>query len=342
MHGGVALVNMQLKHEITPENLKIIEIKQIALDKDKFGALVFDRAYPALDRLRKTLVEFQELNYTELLTREEVKAVDSYRDNLLKYVRRIHALDPATDAGFNINLKQNLENEIENFCRSTTQQLRTNLVFLRQESALGSEDKQALAEQQKAATLARKQAEEILNQLQSRLETLNEREKELENKSGKVGALALAIHFTKETTRYQNIANKWFLAIAVSYVVIITFILGVAYHYSFGGGDWNSITWQQGAGKLVLFATFWYGLSFIIRNYNVSSHLAAVNRHRAAVAGTLEDFLGSNPTATGEMLQNGTEAMFKQAPIGYITRAEKESTSPLLEVVNKFLAAKTD
>ena len=37
---------MKLTYEIIPDNLKIIEIKQIALDKDKFGVLTFDKAYP--------------------------------------------------------------------------------------------------------------------------------------------------------------------------------------------------------------------------------------------------------------------------------------------------------
>lgn len=334
---------MNLKYEIKPENLKVLEIEQIALDKDKFGALTFDRSYPLLHELRKTLVEFEELGFRDLLTADEISDVDNFREKLLNYVVRIHDLNPATDATFNINVRDNLENEIENFYRSTTKHLRGNLVYLRQEAARKSQDQQSLAEEQKAATHARKQAEDTLAQLQQKLEDLNKREKELESTSGKIGAKALGIHFNTETKLYQGRADRWFIGVVISYIVLLLFILGIAAYYTWWHvGGWAGLTWQEGAAKLALFAVLWYAVSFIIRNHNVSSHLAAVNRHRAAVARTLEDFLASNPSATGEMLQNGTDAMFKHTAIGFITKAEKDSGNPLLEIVNKIANPKAD
>ncbi|TSD05294.1 MAG: hypothetical protein Greene07147_615 [Parcubacteria group bacterium Greene0714_7] len=334
---------MNLKYEIKPENLKVLEIKQITLNKDKFGALTFDKAYPKLHEIRKMLVEFEELGYVDLLTSDEVNEVNSLKSQLLHYVQRVNDLNPETDATFNINVRDSLENEIDNFCKGATKQLRANLVFLRQEAARKSTDQQSLAEEQKAATQARKQTEETLNLLQQKLEKLNEREQQLETTSGKVGAKALAIHFNTETILYQGRADGWFKAVVISYLLLVVLTLGiVAYYTWWHQGGWAALTWQEGTAKLALLAVSWYAVSFFIRSYNVNSHLAAVNRHRTAVAGTLEDFLASNPSATGEMLQNGTDAMFKHAAIGFITKAEKDSGNPLLEIVNKITNPKPD
>ncbi len=334
---------MQLQYEIKPENLKVLEIKQVALNKDKFGALTFDRAYPQLHELRKMIVEFEELGYHEFLTTDEVNDVDNYRKNLLGYVQRINDLNPETDASFNKNVRDGLENEIENFYRSTTKNLRSNLVYLRQEAARKSQDQQLLAEEQKAAMQARKQAEETLSQLQQKLEELNKREQELESTSGRVGTKALGIHFGEEAVQYQKKADWWFEGAKGAYVVLILCVLIIAVYYTFfKDGGWTSLVWQEGVAKLALFAVLWYALSFIVRSYNVNSHLAAVNRHRAAVARTLEDFLASSPTTTGEMLQNGTDAMFKHSAVGFITKAEKDSGNPLLEIVNKIAGSKSE
>ena len=94
----------------------------------------------------------------------------------------------------------------------------------------------------------------------------------------------------------------------------------------------------------MIIAALWYRLSFIVKNYNVNSHLAAVNRHRAAVARTLEDFIVAeqqqeNPRLS-EILQNATEAMFKHAPIGFVSKTEKESSAPVLQIVNDLIGIK--
>ena len=330
---------MNLKYEIKPENLKVLEIKQIALNKDKFGALTFDKAYPKLHEIRRTLTEFEELDYTDLLTTDEINEINSLKEKLLKYVRRINDLNPETDATFNIHVRDNLENEVDNFYKSATKQLRANLVFLRQEAALKSSDQQSLIEEQKAATQARKQAEETLIQLQRKLNELDKREKKIEAKSGEIGAKTLGKHFTTETEQYQKRADGWLIGAVISYVILVGFVIGVALMYR---DEWVTLTWQEGTSKLAFFAVLWYAVSFFVRNYNVSSHLAAVNRHRAAVASTLEDFLTSSPARQAEMLRNATEAMFKHAPIGFITKAEKDSGNPLFEIVNKIINPKSE
>lgn len=334
---------MKLSYEIAPENLKTLEIKQILLDKEKFGALTFDQAYLPLHELRKMFVEFQELDYSSKLAPDEVQEIETYKNQLLDYVRRIHLIDPINDPTFNTNVRESLESEIISFCQRVSKVLRNNLVYLRQELSLKNQDQQSLAEAQKAASQAKKQSEEILSLLQSKLEELNSREQQLENKSGEFGAKVLGLHFGSETSDYSTVANKWFVASIIAYILLVLMVVGTAVYYSFFHvGGWGTLTWQEGAAKLFLFAALWYGLTFITRNFNVNSHLAAVNRHRAAVAKTLEDFLASNPSATGEMLKNGTEAMFRHVAIGFITKAEKDSGNPLLEVVNKVVNPRAD
>lgn len=108
----------------------------------------------------------------------------------------------------------------------------------------------------------------------------------------------------------------------------------------------RGIIFSIGIAKLVFVAALWYGLSFMVKNYRVNSHLAVVNRHRTAVASTLEDFIAiekqqTNPRLS-EMLQNATKAMFKHSPVGFITKSEKESENPLLEIINKIANPKSD
>lgn len=233
-----------------------------------------------------------------------------------------------------------LEGRIDVFYNSVYQQLPMRILpFLRQEASLSSRDEKALAAEQVAAVQARKQAEDILKQLNKDLSEFTERKKQLENTAEEVGAKALAIYFRNETKGYQDKADEWFKISLYIYVLFIVLVFSIAVYYSLiKDGGWTSLTWQEGVGKLAIFALLWYSLSFVVKNYNVNSHLAAINRHRAAVAGTLEDFLISGASATGEMLQNGTEAMFKHSPVGFITKAEKENSNPLLEIVNKIIS----
>jgi hypothetical protein len=323
---------MTLKYEITPENLKVLEIKQITLNTEKFGALVFEKAYPQLHEVRKQLVELEELEYATKLIPDEINNIGNLRKTLIGFLVKINNLDPKTDPSFNVNIRNNLEQEINGFYNHAVSYMRGFLVYLRQEATLKTEDQQSLAEDRKKASVTLKQAESTLSLLQGKIEDLNKREKELQNTAGKVGAGALGIHFRTETEQYQKKADKWFVGVIVGYVCIIVGLLSVALYYHNKG--WQTMSWQAGTAKLIFFLSLWYGLSFFIRNYNVNSHLAAVNRHRSAVAGTLEDFLAASPRQQ-EMLKNATEAMFKHAPVGFITRAEKESGNPIFEIINK-------
>jgi len=336
---------MNLKYEITPENLKVVEIKQVTLNKDKFGALTFDKAYPKLQDIRKMLVEFEELGYRDLLTADEVNDIDTFKKRLTDYVIRINNLNPETDASFNKNVRDSLEIEIDGFYRSTTKHLRNNLVFLRQEAARKSKGGEDLAEQQKAASQAEQKYKELADKLELRFNELDRQEKELEEKKkqvesghGEFAAVLLAKHFQGEADKYMNKSSDLLKLRSKFYWGIIAIIVIFAIIYFSIG--WEKISLQLGITKIIFLSVIWYGLSFTTRNYNVNSHLAAVNGHRAAVARTLEDFLKSNPERKSEMLKNATEAMFKHVPVGFVTKSEKDSGNPLFEIVNKIINPK--
>ena len=334
-----------MKYEIKPENLRNLEIKEIALNKNKFGMLTFDRAYPQLNELRKILVEFEELNYRSLLTTDEVTEVDKFKERLLSFIKKIDDINPGMDANFNKNVRDNLENEIDGFYRSTTKNLRNNLVFLRQEAARKSKGGEDLAEQQKAAVQAEQKYKELAEKLESRFQELGMQEKELDEKKkqvesghGELAAVRLAKYFQEEANKYTNQSENWLKIRSRFYWVIIFIILVLIVVYFIIG--WDKISLQLGIAKIIFLSALWYGLSFATRNYNINSHLAAVNKHRAAVARTLEDFLESNPEKTSEMLKNSTTAMFKHIPVGFVTKAVKDSGNPLLEIVNKIINPK--
>ncbi len=48
---------------ITKDNIKKVDIKSLALNKDKFGALTFNIAFPILERLQKFFIDLEDFDY---------------------------------------------------------------------------------------------------------------------------------------------------------------------------------------------------------------------------------------------------------------------------------------
>lgn len=307
--------------------------------------LTFAKAYPQLDKLRQTLVEFDELDYTSLLNPDEVKEVDRFKESLLNFIIKINSFHPETDASFNKNVRDALENEIEGFFRNTTKRLRDHLVFLRQEAALKSQDQQSLAEEQKATIQAREQYKELSQQLKSELESLQKQKREVEAAHGEVATTYLAVQFSKQAVAYESAAEKWLARRNKLYRWLIAIISINFFFYFFlfflektlGGLPPSEIfTIEYGVVKLALLAVLSYGVGFTSKNYNVNSHLAAVNKHRSNVAQTLDDFFATNPERKSHMLQEGTRAMFRHVPIGYIRREEQRDNGPFDAIIRTF------
>ena len=88
-----------------------------------------------------------------------------------------------------------------------------------------------------------------------------------------------------------------------------------------------------------MLSLLFYSLRFASQNYNIFSNLNAVTRHRKNVAQTLDDFLGTNPASEikDAMIKQGTEAMFKHLPTGYIPKSETKQSDPIIEAVSNFI-----
>lgn len=322
--------------QITTNSLKNIDLKEVALDEGRLGGLKFENAWPMIKRMQDYFVELDELGYQkELENDDDLRQIDSLRERLVALLQRIAAFNPGINANDNKTTHDNLEREVDGIFRETSRAVRLPLLYLRNELARKSSDQQSIEFEQKAAKRAREKSEEILGQLQQKLEQITEREQRIATGHEKIATMGLALHFESEARKYGDEVKKWFKWGCVVYGTIILFVGGnFIYHWWKG---WDKITLQEGVAKVIIFAAMWYVFAFVIKNYNVSSHLSSVNRHRSAVARTLEDFLATDDPRKAEMLENGTEAMFKHAPIGYITKAEKESNSPIFEIVNQIL-----
>lgn len=321
--------------EITgEEDLKSIDLRTLATNKD-LGRLNFASILGELEELRELFFELEELNFQERLTESESKSVEQHKERFIKLLNELRTFDIGQPDSQQRH--DQLEEQVRNHYSSTLQSLRGVLVYLRQEIALEGKDEKQLQEELKAASSARKQLEEELVAFRSEREAISAEKKRVESGKGELAATKLALHFESEVNNhYGERAEMWFWVVLASFAVLLVFIFGVSGYYTFLG-DWEQVSLQEGIAKILLFSALWYGLSFAIKNYNVNSHLVAVNRHRAAVARTLEDFLEAAPKRQAEMLKNATEAMFNNAPIGFITKAEGESKDPLLEIVNKFV-----
>lgn len=332
----------------TVDQIKKFDIKGLALNKEKLGSLIFEKSHQRLEKLRTLFLELIDLDHQKHLSKDEVESINSRSQRFWDYLRRLEQ--------FNIelpNAKQvhdSFENEVENFYHDTTKSLRTSLIYLRQEAARNSQDQRSLAEEQKAATKARKQYEELHQQLKNELESLQKQKGDVEAAHGEVATKYLAVQFDKQAKEYETAAGKWlslrnklyWLLIGIIganfFAYLLLFILDKVWNV--GLPPREIFTIEYGVVKLALLAVLSYGVGFASKNYNVSSHLSAVNKHRRNVAQTLDDFLATKPDRKSEMLRQGTEAMFKHASIGYIRREEQKDNGPIYEIINKFLPNK--
>src|SRR3989344_6232776 len=123
---------------ITKENFSSVNIKSLALDKNKFGALTFDSAFPILKKLQNFFVELEDFDYKNLLTQNEINQVESYKTNFVNYLQRLSNFDLGKDPNFNKNVRDSFENEIKNFNDNVAIALRSLYSYLRQEADIKS------------------------------------------------------------------------------------------------------------------------------------------------------------------------------------------------------------
>lgn len=336
---------MNLKYEITPENLKIIEIKQIFLDKEKFGVLTFDRSYEIAHVTRKMLAEFQELNYKENLTPPEIQEIDRDIDNFLRLVTQIYNISPETDSGFNLNYRNNLEDTIINQSQEIQRRLREKLVYLRQELALSNPENKDLQEEQKELAKVRVEYAKTLSDLQKKIESLTIEKKQIEDTHGEIASIRFGKHFESQVDEYEATAKDWLnkrniILLILEGVVVINFLAYLVIFIGWKSGKWPnfspSVFFTSGyavikvAGVLLLS----HVLAFNSKNYSINKNLSVKNKHRKNVADTINSFLESNPdTETkSQIIKQGTDSMFKDESTGYLGKMNEKDHSPIEQI----------
>jgi hypothetical protein len=351
---------------ITVENAFNVDIPKLALDV-RFGSLIFEQSSKKLLKAQEALKEVFDLQYQDLLLQDDVKRIGNLKKQLAGHLEWLRAFD----IGAVTNAKQehdSFNSRIDGFYNEVyTLILMKVLPFLREERRRENPDQQQVDEEIKKVVQLRTELENELKSIKEETQKIRTTDKNVGSAKGERGAARMAAHFDSEVARYEKIKKRWFYGVVGGYVTILIVLawLGAESYASISQAiktsqsidisntvgiaaikNLSNSIWGLVVTKLVILAALWYGLSFIIKNYNVNSQLVAVNRHRAAVARTLEDFIAveqqqANPHIS-ETLRSATDAMFKHAPIGFVSKTEKEANNPILQVVNDLIGIRNN
>ncbi len=341
-------IRIIMAEPITIDNFNSVKIKELALNRDKFGSLIFENSCSKLEKLQNLFKEFGELNYKDNLVPQEIKIIDNKKKEFSDHLNWLNNFDIQRSANPK-NEHDSFEQRIDSFYNDVSSNLRQHLTYLRQEFSSKNIDLEELKKQQKSALQAEKAYKELSSKLEGELEILREKKIEVESRHGEIASATLAFQFKRQTEENIVSAKLWlerrnFVYKCLLWIIIANFVLYFALFFGHLGG-WpittkDVFTIEYLAMKIVLLSVLSYGVAFTSKNYNIQSNLASINQHRTNVAQTLEDFLLTNPERKTEMLKQATEAMFKHLPVGYLAKNEAKENGPLLETINNFVRSK--
>ena len=334
---------------ITIDNFGKINIKELSLNKDKFGPLVFDVSYKKLLKLQDLFKELDDLDYKNNLTPRECNKIDLSKKQFAEHLNWLNNFDIQKNSNPK-NEHDGFDTRIDSFHDSVFGDIRPYLSWLRQEFSSKNIDLEELKKQQKSAIQAEKAYKELSSKLEAELNILKEKKIEVESKHGEIAATTLSLQFGKQTKENSENAKGWLLIRNILYYLLIFIIVLnlLAYFFIFFAHRFGYIalstkeifTIEYLIIKIALISVLSYGIAFASKNYNIQSNLSTVNQHRRNVAQTLEDFFSTKPDRKSEMLKEGTEAMFKHLPVGYLSKNETKENGPLLETINNFFKSK--
>lgn len=366
--------------EVTKNNALDVSVSEIALDK-RFGSLIFEAAEKKLVKVQDWLKESQALVTTETLVQSDIQYLKTTLKRLaehLQWLVSFHLEDASNARQESDAFNQRVDDFYNDAHREIAMRI---LPFLREENRRKNPEEKKLDEEVQKAIQIRKDLESELETIKSETEKIRVNSKEVGEAKGERAAVRMAQYFEDEATRYGTRAFSWLVVVVIGYLLVVGVLVWTGYETYSTVNDLTSqnqiiqsnqdllskavsattsevvmaaleqievkdspdatYLWTALISKLVILAALWYGLSFIIKNYNVNSHLFSVNRHRAAVAKTLDDFIAyeqqqEKPNTTG-VLQNATDAMFKHISIGYVSKIEKDNSNPVLQIVNDLM-----
>ena len=324
--------------------LKNFDIKGIALNREKFGDLIFEKSFPVLEKLRSIFVEFDELGYQALgaLPEDGVRNIRNLRDKFTQHLNRLKSFDMKEDGNFK-STHDAFENEMTNFYQTAFHTLFPLLTYLRQEMLLKRDDQKDLQKLRKDAVQTKQEYEKLSADLKLEIENLRKEKQVVESKRGEIPSAFLGVQFDNQATEYSSLSKSWLRLRNIFFGALC--LLALVNLFLYFTLLWMNIdpktifTTSYLAIKIAVALVLIYGMSFASRNYNVNAHLTAVNTHRRNVAETMNRFLSTNPPEEdrAQIVRQGTEAMFKHMPVGYISKSEQKDGNAFAEIVNNVI-----
>ncbi|MFA5104504.1 MAG: hypothetical protein WC527_04945 [Candidatus Margulisiibacteriota bacterium] len=327
--------------QINPEEIRTLDIKTVAL-KDDYGALKFTKSLNYLEMLQSLFVEFDDLQYKENLSGPEITIINNLRHKFVTYLNRVNSFDlRQSNSGPE---HDQIENEIQRLYEVAMQDTKINLVYLRQQAARKSADLQELEKQQKAAIQAEKEYKDLSSKMREELKALQTQKSKIESTKGEVAAITFGKHFESQYKENDSESKKWLKGRTIAFWVLLGLILAnlTMYIVLFITNKVNQ--WPHLSPREIFnieYAFIWgalltilsYGLAFSTRNFVINSNLSVINKHRKNVSETLENFLSKDidPEVKTQIIKQGTEAMFKHLPIGYIDKFRE--IGPVQEII---------
>lgn len=326
-----------MAEEKYPDSPRNIDLSSICLDA-RFGDLKFSNALPQLQKMQETMVELEDLDYKEHLTKSEINNIESLKSNLNSYINQIKNFN--LTQGNPQQTRNNIETQVNSYYENNFPQTRNSLTYLYQHSKL---DQKTEKELKKTVANAKK----LEKQLQDKLDALSKDEEAIENKEGIVSSKFLSQEFEEQfSTHSAEAEDKWFswiqnfyIALAVS--IVVAFIGYIVIRNVWSEDPVLAIEW--GVFTLLAISFLFFGLKFAVRNFNIHKNLASVNRHRRNVAQTFVNFLNSEKSSEevkSVLLKDASSALFEHHSTGYLEQDNLKISTPVQEMVTKVVTDK--
>ncbi|MBU1557773.1 hypothetical protein KKC45_02320 [Patescibacteria group bacterium] len=287
-----------MTEDITLDHLKELDIKKIALDRDKFGPLTFEESYPLLEKLQILFIELSELGYLDKLIPEEINKVNNNRNHFARLVDRLQKFDMQVDQNFKVT-RDNFEMEVRSLYNRTFVDLREILVYLRQEASQ-NKDTRLLQKERGEVQQVLKEAEQIKKSLSYELQDLKKNKEAIESERGALPSAYLGVEFKKQSGEFEKQSKEWGSGRIKALNLLTSLVVFNVLLYSVGlFMDSNFIEKVFSSHYFILVfalvSILVYNLGFATKNYNIYSNLLITSNHRYNVAETMNRFLGTNP-----------------------------------------------